>query len=110
MDVVVALGEDDNDLVIIDMICRQFEGMSGAILNRSHKTAILGLGAWAGCGSWSVQCVYSPSSLKIFGVTCPYPGRHHVTLLEGLPYGGAGLHLWLAGQENSTPAAAERHL
>ncbi len=69
MDVVVALGEDDNDLVIIDMICRQFEGMSGAILNRSHKTAILGLGAWAGCGSWPVQCVYSLSSLKTFGVT-----------------------------------------
>ncbi len=39
MDDVVAVGEDDNDLIIIDVICRQFEPcfiiiiMSGVILN-----------------------------------------------------------------------------
>jgi hypothetical protein len=32
------------DLLIIDTVCRQFEMVSGAILNRSHKAAILGLG------------------------------------------------------------------
>ncbi len=46
VDNVVVVGEDENDLLIVDAIFRQFEAISGAILNRSHKTAILGLGGW----------------------------------------------------------------
>ncbi len=50
----VALGEDEDDLLTIDTVTRQFKDLSGAILNRSHKTAILGLGGWAGrSGHWS---------------------------------------------------------
>ncbi len=45
MDDVVVVGEDEKDLLFVDFICRQFEAVFGAILNRSHKTAILGLGA-----------------------------------------------------------------
>jgi hypothetical protein len=41
VDDVVASGEEDNDLLIIDAVCRQFEAISGAILNRSHKTTVL---------------------------------------------------------------------
>ncbi len=48
VDDVVAVGEDGNDLVIINVVCRQFEVMSGAILNRSHKAVVFGLGAWTG--------------------------------------------------------------
>ncbi len=42
MDDVVAVGEDEGDLLIVDAICRQSEAVSRAILNRSHQTAILG--------------------------------------------------------------------
>jgi hypothetical protein len=43
VDDVVVVGEDEDDLLIILIICRQFEMISGAILNKTHKTAILGL-------------------------------------------------------------------
>jgi hypothetical protein len=48
VDDVVAVGEHEEDLITIDVITRQFVATSGAILNRSHKTAILGLGGWTG--------------------------------------------------------------
>jgi hypothetical protein len=57
VDNVVAVGEDESDLLIIDVICRQFEEMSSSILNRSHKTAILGLGGWAGREVWPLDWV-----------------------------------------------------
>ncbi len=62
VDDVVAVGEDESDLLIIDTICRQFEEMSGAILNRSHKTAILGLGGWTGRAAWPLDWVSAPAS------------------------------------------------
>ncbi len=37
VDDVVVVGEDQDDLLIIAIVCRQFEVVSGAILNRSHK-------------------------------------------------------------------------
>jgi hypothetical protein len=52
VDDVVVVGKDEGDLLIVDIICRQFEAISGAILNRMHKTAILGLGGWAGRKTW----------------------------------------------------------
>jgi hypothetical protein len=48
VDDVVVVGEDEDDLLVVDVICRHFESISGAIFNRTHKTAILGLGGWAG--------------------------------------------------------------
>jgi hypothetical protein len=48
VDDMVVVGEDQGDLLIIDAVCGQFEAVSESILNRSHKTAILGLGARAG--------------------------------------------------------------
>jgi hypothetical protein len=68
VDDVVVVGEDENDLLIVDAICRQFEAISGAILNRSHKTAILGLGGWAGRKAWPLAWVSAPDQLKTFGV------------------------------------------
>jgi hypothetical protein len=59
VDDVVAVGEDESDLLIIDTICRQFEEMSGAILNRSHKMPSLaleaGLAGWPGHWTGSVH-------------------------------------------------------
>ncbi len=68
-DDVVAVGEDETDLLIIDSICRQFEEASGAILNRSHNTAVLGLGGWAGWETWPLSLVSTPAQLKTFGIT-----------------------------------------
>ena len=52
VDDVDILGQSDEDLLLADSICKQFEAMSGAIVNRNRKTAILGLGAWAGRQDW----------------------------------------------------------
>ena len=40
------LGERLSDLVVIDEIFRNFEDISGAILSRSNKSKIMGLGPW----------------------------------------------------------------
>jgi hypothetical protein len=69
VDDVVVVGEDEADLLIINVISRQFEAISGAILNCTHKTAILGLGGWAGRKNWPLSWVSAPESLKTFGVT-----------------------------------------
>jgi hypothetical protein len=69
VDDVVTLGEDEDDLLNIDVVTRQFEEWSGASLNRSHKTAILGLGGWAGRREWPLEWVSAPQKLKTFGIT-----------------------------------------
>jgi hypothetical protein len=63
------VGENDSDILLIDSLTRKFEAMSGQILNRNRKTAILGLGTWAGRQDWPLGWLNSPSNLKIFGVT-----------------------------------------
>ncbi len=76
MDDVVVVGEDEKDLLFVDFLCRQFEAVSGAILNRSHKTAILGLGGlggWDGRKVWPLAWVSSPVCLKMFGITFAPP-------------------------------------
>ena len=44
VDDVEALCSSDNDFLIIDRIVAEFECVSGAILNRSTKSVVLGLG------------------------------------------------------------------
>jgi hypothetical protein len=56
-------------LLIIDTICRQFEAVSGAILNKSHKKAKLDVGGWAGRKEWPLDWVSALEQLKTFGVT-----------------------------------------
>ena len=61
-----------SDILRADILARRFERMSGQILNRNHKTAILGLGAWTGRQEWPLPWISSPDKLKVFGVTfCP---------------------------------------
>ncbi len=55
VDDVVAVGEDEEDLLIIDVIMRQFEDVSGAILYRSHEMAILGPGGWEERKEWPLE-------------------------------------------------------
>ncbi len=73
MDDLVAVDEDESDLLITNAICRQFEEVSGAIINRSHKTAVLGLGGGAGHNVWPLSWVGAPAQLKTFGITFAPP-------------------------------------
>jgi hypothetical protein len=45
VDDVAALGTDEADLVKLDDAVRDFEAVSGAILNRNRKSVIVGLGS-----------------------------------------------------------------
>jgi hypothetical protein len=55
MDDVQVLGDDLQDIVRVDLACRDFEAASGALLNRNRKTTIIGLGSWAGRQDWPLQ-------------------------------------------------------
>ena len=45
MDDVQVLGDDLQDIIRVDLACRDFEAASGALLNRNRKTTIIGLGS-----------------------------------------------------------------
>ncbi len=55
MDDVQVLGDDLQDIVQVDLACRDFEAASGALLNKNRKTTIIGLGSWAGRQDWPVD-------------------------------------------------------
>jgi hypothetical protein len=101
VDYVVVVGEDEEDLIIIDIITRQFEAMSGVILNRSHKTAILGLGGWAGRKEWLLEWVSAPQQLKTFRVTYTPALASTIALLW---------EVCLAGVQRAIHAWKERHV
>ena len=81
-DVNTILG-DPTEMVVIDDIFRQFEQISGAILNRSEKTKLLGLGHFKGRQEWPLDWIQVEKSLKIFGVT------HFPTYKETLDFNWA---------------------
>jgi hypothetical protein len=68
MDDVDTVGQQVADLRFIDCLSRLFEAMSGQILNRNRKSAILGLGSWAGRQDWPLRWLSSPPTLRVFGV------------------------------------------
>ena len=68
VDDVDTMGDSDRDIITINILAKRFESMSGQILNRNQKTAILGLGAWSGRLNWPLPWLHSPDTLKVFGV------------------------------------------
>ena len=46
---------NDKELLIVDEILREFEQMSGAIVNRSKKCKIMGLGGWKSRTEWPLD-------------------------------------------------------
>ena len=60
--------ENDQDLIIADEIFRMFESFAGAVLNRSHKSRIMGLGCNEGRQDWPLAWLKVEESLKIFGI------------------------------------------
>ena len=93
-DVNTVLG-DPQEMVIIDQIFVKFEGLSGAILNRSEKTKLLGLGHFKGRQQWPLDWIKVEKSLKIFGV------RHFPTYKETLDFNWAEANKKLTACLNS---------
>ncbi len=62
------LGQTEEDLLQADFICREFEALSGVLINRNRKLAILGLRTWAGRQDWPLQWLASPTTLCVFRV------------------------------------------
>ncbi len=68
MDDVHVLGEDEEDIIIGDEVCRAFEDASGDILNRNCKMVTLGLGSWEGCQEWPLTWLQAAQHTKMYGV------------------------------------------
>jgi hypothetical protein len=62
-----SLGDDLQDIVRVDLACRDFEAASGALLNRNRKTTIIGLGSWASRQGWPLQCLLVSDHVKVLG-------------------------------------------
>ena len=61
------VGEKVSDLVIIDEIFLNFENISCAILFRSEKSKIMGLGPWRGRLDWPLPWMKVVPMIKMFG-------------------------------------------
>jgi hypothetical protein len=88
---VVAVGKDEDNLLIIDSICRQFElshiGHPEQVSQDIHPW-LGGLGQQEGLASRLSQC---PGPAKDFwGPLCPIFGIHDQPLQGGLPWAGPG--------------------
>ena len=58
---------NDEEFIIVNATVAMFEAVSGAILNRSNKSKVMGLGVWKGRETWPLQWLKSEPYLKIFG-------------------------------------------
>ena len=61
------VGEKLSDLLIIDEIFCNFETVSGAILSRTEKSKVMGLGAWQGKQDWPLPWMKVVPMIKMFG-------------------------------------------
>ena len=60
--------EEEADLVLADEIFTKYGSLSGVLLNRSHKSKIMGIGEWTGRLVWPLPWLKVETSLKIFGI------------------------------------------
>ena len=75
------VGEKLSDLIVIDEVFSNFEDISGAILSRSSKSKIMGLGPWRDKVDWPLCWLQVMSVLKVFGfqVTPTYKQTLHLS-------------------------------
>ena len=65
---------DEQDLVTFEKVMKRYEAQSGAMLSRSKKSTVMGLGQWLGKEQWPVEVHWlrSVQKMKILGFTiCP---------------------------------------
>ena len=65
-DDVNVLTDDEGDLVQADVIVKEFEALSGAILSRSKKCKIIGFGQWNKKTTWPLKYIQTEAEVKIF--------------------------------------------
>ena len=58
----------DTDFTKVDECIDKFEQVSGAILNRSNKSVVLGLGKWKNRDNWPLPWLKTVSEIKVFGI------------------------------------------
>ena len=68
VDDISVLSTDLNDLEHLNQAFLKFESMSGTVLNRSHKSKIMGLGRWKDKEDWPLLWLRTEPSLKVFGI------------------------------------------
>ena len=68
VDDIEAVVGSDQDILLVDEVVDQFEKVSGAILNRSKKSVILGLGGWKDRKDWPLSWVKTVDKHKVFGI------------------------------------------
>jgi hypothetical protein len=68
VDDVAAVGSNPGDLTALDSAIRDFEAVSGAILNCNRKSVIVCLGEWASRQEWPLPWLHEASHAKIFGI------------------------------------------
>ena len=61
------LSEHESDLSVIENTFLRFEAVSGAILSRSNKSKVMGLGPWRQKQDWPLPWLQVKNELKIFG-------------------------------------------
>ena len=61
------LSEFESDLLIIERTFVRFEAVSGALLSRSSKSKVMGLGSWKQKLNWPLPWLQVKEELKIFG-------------------------------------------
>ena len=61
------VGEREGDLIVIEEVFTRFEDISGAILSRSQKSKVMGLGQWKGRQDWPLDWLKVVNVMKIFG-------------------------------------------
>ncbi len=55
------------NIINVNHLLHRFEPVSGAILNRSTKSKLMGLGLWRGRTNWPLPWVESVQCFKVFG-------------------------------------------
>jgi hypothetical protein len=56
------------DMVVMNVLFLEFEGLSGTVLNRSQKSKIMGIGGWADRDIWPLTWLQTVPSVRIFGI------------------------------------------
>jgi hypothetical protein len=67
MDDVAAVGSNPDDIPALDSAVKDFEAVSGAILNRNRKSVIVGLGEWADRQEWPLPWLHVAHQAKVYG-------------------------------------------
>ena len=59
--------EKEEEFILVDQLFSRFERCSGAVLSRSEKSKVMGLGGWRGRTTWPLPWLRTMEELKVLG-------------------------------------------